>query len=194
MKFLSQINVNTEYTLPMVDGTNGQVLSTDGSGVAYWGTISVGSLPLDGLSDVIITSPSSDQMLRYGLRQGDTVPVWHNFTPNFLTPSSSIDALNDVTITSAATGQVLQWSGSAWVNATVTSAGYVSKVQHEVKAGVAITKGQALYVTGADGTNMVVGKASNVSEAMSSKTIGLAAASAAVNGKFFVITEGLIDG
>jgi hypothetical protein len=194
MKFLSQINVNTEYTLPMVDGTNGQVLSTDGNGVAYWGTISIGSLPLDGLSDVIITSPSSDQMLRYGLRQGDTVPVWHNFTPNFLTPSSSIDALNDVTITSAATGQVLQWSGSAWVNATVTSAGYVSKVQHEVKAGVAITKGQALYVTGADGTNMVVGKASNVSEAMSSKTIGLAAASAAVNGKFFVITEGLIDG
>jgi hypothetical protein len=194
MKFLSQISVNTRYTLPIVDGTNGQVLSTDGAGTAYWRTIVAGSGELDGLSDVSIVSLSSDQMLRYGLRQGDTVPVWHNFTPNFLTPSSSIDALNDVTITSAATGQVLQWSGSAWVNATVTSAGYVSKVQHEVKAGVAITKGQALYVTGADGTNIVVGKASNVSEAMSSKTMGLAAASAAVNGKFFVVTEGLIDG
>jgi hypothetical protein len=95
----------------MVDGTNGQVLSTDGNGVAYWGTISIGSLPLDGLSDVIITSPSSDQMLRYGLRQGDTVPVWHNFTPNFLTPSSSINALNDVVITTAAVGQILQYNG-----------------------------------------------------------------------------------
>ena len=118
MKFLSQINVNTEYTLPMVDGTNGQVLSTDGNGVTYWGTISAGSLTLDGLSDVIITSPSSDQMLRYGLRQGDTVPVWHNFTPNFLTPSSSIDSLGDVTITTAATGQLLRYNGSAWVNWT----------------------------------------------------------------------------
>jgi hypothetical protein len=118
MKFLSQINVNTEYTLPMVDGTNGQVLSTDGNGVAYWGTISAGSLTLDGLSDVIITSPSSDQMLRYGLRQGDTVPVWHNFTPNFLTPSSSINALNDVVITTAAAGQILQYNGSNWVNWT----------------------------------------------------------------------------
>ena len=194
MKFLSQINVNTEYTLPMVDGTNGQVLSTDGSGVAYWGTISAGSLTLDGLSDVILTSPSSDQMLRYGLRQGDTVPVWHNFTPNFLTPSSSIDALGDVTISTATTGQILQWSGSAWVNATLTTAGYISKVQHEVKAGEAITKGKAVYVTGADGTNMVVGLASNTGENTSSKTMGLALSTAAVNGKFFVVTEGLIDG
>ena len=178
----------------MVDGTNGQVLSTDGNGVAYWGTISAGSLTLDGLSDVIITSPSSDQMLRYGLRQGDTVPVWHNFTPNFLTPSSSIDALGDVTISSAASGQVLTWSGSAWVNSTITTAGYVSKVQHEVKAGVAITKGQAVYVTGADGTNIVVGLASNTGENTSSKTMGLALSNAAINGKFFVVTEGLIDG
>jgi hypothetical protein len=196
MKFLSQINVNTRYTLPIVDGTNGQVLSTDGNGVAYWGTISAGSLTLDGLSDVIITSPASGQLLRYGIPpgSGEVTPVWYNFTPNYLTPSSSIDALNDVTITSAATGQVLQWSGSAWVNATVTSAGYVSKVQHEVKAGVAITKGQAVYITGSDGTNMVVGLADNTSDGTSSKTMGLALANASVNNKFFVVTEGLIDG
>ena len=194
MKFLSQINVNTEYTLPMVDGTNGQVLSTDGNGVAYWGTISAGSLTLDGLSDVIITSPSSDQMLRYGLRQGDTVPVWHNFTPNFLTPSSSINALNDVVITTAAVGQILQYNGSNWVNATLSTVEYVSKVQHTVKAGVAITKGQAVYITGADGTNMIVGLASNASEATSSKVIGLAVSNAAINDQIFVVTEGLIAG
>jgi hypothetical protein len=194
MKFLSQINVNTEYTLPMVDGTNGQVLSTDGAGVAYWGTISVGSLPLDGLSDVIITSPSSDQMLRYGLRQGDTVPVWHNFTPNFLTPSSSINALNDVVITTAAAGQILQYNGSNWVNATLSTVEYVSKVQHTAKAGVAIAKGQAVYVTGANGTNMIIGLASNTSEGTSSKTMGIAASAAAVNDIIFVVTEGLLAG
>ena len=194
MKFLSQISVNTRYTLPIVDGTNGQVLSTDGAGTAYWRTIVAGSFSLDGLSDVSIVSLSSDQMLRYGLRQGDTVPVWHNFTPNFLTPSSSIDSLGDVTISTATTGQILQWSGSAWVNATLTTAGYVSKVQHEVKAGEAITKGKAVYVTGADGTNMVVGLASNTGENTSSKTMGIALSTAAVNSKFFVVTEGLIDG
>lgn len=194
MKFLSQINVNTEYTLPMVDGTNGQVLSTDGQGVAYWGTISAGSLTLDGLSDVIITSPSSDQMLRYGLRQGDIVPVWHNFTPNFLTPSSSINALNDVVITTAAAGQILQYNGSNWVNATLSTVEYVSKVQHTVKAGVAITKGQAVYVTGSNGTNMIVGLASNTSEGTSSKTMGLAASAAAINDNIFVVTEGLLAG
>lgn len=194
MKFLSQINVNTEYTLPMVDGTNGQVLSTDGNGVAYWGTISAGSLTLDGLSDVILTSPSSDQMLRYGLRQGDTVPVWHNFTPNFLTPSSSINALNDVVITTAAAGQILQYNGSNWINATLSTVEYVSKVQHTVKAGVAITKGQAIYVTGSNGTNMIVGLASNASEGTSSKTMGLAASTAAINDNIFVVTEGLLAG
>jgi hypothetical protein len=196
MKFLSQINVNTEYTLPIVDGTNGQVLATDGNGTAYWGSISAGATNLDALTDVILTSPSSGQLLRYGIPpgSGETQPVWYNFTPNYLTPSSSIDNLGDVTITSAATGQVLQWSGSAWVNATITTAGYVSKVQHEVKAGVAIAKGQAVYITGADGTNMIVGLADNTSDGTSSKTMGLALSSASVNGKFFVVTEGLIDG
>jgi hypothetical protein len=196
MKFLSQINVNTEYTLPMVDGTNGQVLSTDGNGVAYWGTISAGSLTLDGLSDVIITSPATGQILRYGIPvgSGEVNPVWHNVTPNFLTPSSSIDALNDVTITTAATGQILQYNGTAWVNATLSTVEYVSKVQHIVKAGVAITKGQAVYVTGSDGTNMIVGLASNTSEGASSKTIGLAASTAAINDQIFVVTEGLLAG
>ena len=177
MKFLSQINVNTEYTLPMVDGTNGQVLSTDGNGVAYWGTISAGSLTLDGLSDVIITSPSTGQILRYGIPvgSGEVNPVWHNVTPNYLTTSSSIDALNDVVITTAAAGQILQYNGSNWVNATLSTVEYVSKVQHIIKAGVAITKGQAVYITGSDGTNMIAGLASNTSEGASSKVMGLAA-------------------
>jgi hypothetical protein len=80
MKFLSQINVNTEYTLPMVDGTNGQVLSTDGAGVAYWGSISAGATNLNALTDVIITSPQVDQILVYRTPLGEGVPVWMNVT------------------------------------------------------------------------------------------------------------------
>ena len=71
---------------------------------------------------------------------------------------------------------------------------YTSTVQHEVKAGVALTKGQAVYVSSANGTNMIVSKASNASESTSSKTMGLVASSAALNGIIFVITEGLLTG
>ena len=74
------------------------------------------------------------------------------------------------------------------------AAAYTSTLQHEVKAGVDLTKGQAVYVTSADGTNMIVSKASNASEATSSKTLGLIAQNLNINGKGYVITEGLLSG
>jgi len=70
-------------------------------------------------------------------------------------------------------------------------------VAHLVKAGVALTKGQAVYVTGSTGqagTNMIVGKASNASEPTSSKTMGLIDSNLAINGQGYVITEGLLAG
>ena len=71
---------------------------------------------------------------------------------------------------------------------------YTSSVQHIVKAAVELTKGQAVYISSADGTNMVVSKASNASEQTSSKTLGLIAQNLAINGQGFVITEGLLAG
>lgn len=63
-----------------------------------------------------------------------------------------------------------------------------------VKAGVAINKGQAVYVTTADGTNIIVGKASNLTEAASSKTLGLLDATVPLNGMANVISNGLLEG
>jgi hypothetical protein len=80
---------------------------------------------------------------------------------------------------------------------TTTTYAYTSTVKHLVKAGVDLTKGQAVYVTGStgnSGTNMIVGKASNDAEATSSKTMGLVEASASTNGQVYVITEGLLAG
>lgn len=74
---------------------------------------------------------------------------------------------------------------------------YTSTVKHLVKAGVAVTKGQAVYVTGSTGqagTNMIIGKASNAQESTSSKTMGLVETDLAVNGIGYVITEGLLAG
>ena len=75
-----------------------------------------------------------------------------------------------------------------------SSAAYTSVLKHPVKAGEAINKGQAVYVSSANGTNMIVTKASNATEATSSKTIGLLETTLALNGIGNVITEGLLAG
>jgi hypothetical protein len=95
--------------------------------------------------------------------------------------------------TGGATGDILaKASGTDYDVEWISN--YTSTVQHEVKAGVALTKGQAVYVSSANGTNMIVSKASNASESTSSKTMGLVASSAALNDIIFVITEGLLTG
>lgn len=67
-------------------------------------------------------------------------------------------------------------------------------IQQTVKASTALTKGTAVYVSDADGTNVIVGKASNATEALSSKTLGLIAQDLANNGIGTVITEGRLAG
>jgi len=93
-----------------------------------------------------------------------------------------------------ANGVVKYRTGAEVASDIGAAVGYVSTVKHEVKLGEAISKGQAVYVSGSDGTNMIVSKASNASEATSSKTFGLLESGGALNAKVFVITEGLLAG
>jgi hypothetical protein len=96
-------------------------------------------------------------------------------------------------------GQILTKIDATNYNATWQDnyADWTSVVKHIVKndgTGL-ITKGTAVYVTGSNGTNMLVGKASNTSEATSSKTMGLMQSDITTTGGTqtgFVITEGLI--
>lgn len=69
-----------------------------------------------------------------------------------------------------------------------------SYVEHSVKYGEALIKGQAAYVSGSDGTNMVVSKADYSSDATSSKTIGLIDGSGPLNFQGKILTEGLLTG
>ena len=71
---------------------------------------------------------------------------------------------------------------------------FSESIRHQVKAAIAINKGQPVYVSSADGTNMIVSLASNTAEATSSKTMGLLDATVATNGFANVITEGLLAG
>ena len=80
-----------------------------------------------------------------------------------------------------------------WID-EAPAASYTSQVKHQVKAGEAINKGQAVFVSSADGTNMIVSKASNATEGTSSKTMGLLESTVSTNGFTNVIAEGLLSG
>lgn len=68
-----------------------------------------------------------------------------------------------------------------------------SKVKHLVKNGnTTITKGTPVYISSASGTNMIISKASNTTDALSSKTIGIVEQTLAPNQIGYVVTEGLI--
>jgi hypothetical protein len=79
-----------------------------------------------------------------------------------------------------------------WID--VPAAPYTSTVKHQVKAAEAISKGQAVYVSSADGTNMIVSKASYSTEEYSAGTMGLLDATVSTNGFANVVTEGLLAG
>lgn len=98
-------------------------------------------------------------------------------------------------------GQILTKVDATDYNATWQEnyADWTSIVKHIVKndGNALITKGTPVYSTGADGTNILVGKASNTSEATSSKTIGLMQSDITTTGGTqtgFVVTEGLLGG
>lgn len=60
-----------------------------------------------------------------------------------------------------------------------------------VKNGASsLTKGTPVYITGADGTNVIIGAASNASEANSSKVIGLTETDLTANAMGYVVTDG----
>lgn len=90
-------------------------------------------------------------------------------------------------------------SGNLKQIAYTTPSASTSTIKHIVKnngTGL-ITKGTPVYVTGADGTNMLVGKASYTSEATSSKTMGLMESDITTTGGTqtgYVVTEGLLGG
>jgi hypothetical protein len=115
---------------------------------------------------------------------------------NGLEVATSDDIPKQVVPIGGTTGQILAKVDDTdynleWIE---NYANYTSVLKHTVNASVALTKGQAVYVSGASGTNMLVSKASNVSEATSSKTLGLIAQNLAINGQGFVVTEGLLSG
>jgi hypothetical protein len=84
-----------------------------------------GASTLNDLTDVTISSPGADQILKY-----DTLTSqWINAAPS--TPSIALDGLSDVTTTTPSNGQALIYNGSTfqWENQTISSGGISNVVE-----------------------------------------------------------------
>ena len=76
--------------------------------------------------------------------------------------------------------------------ATGTTSG--SRTLNVKNGASSLTKGQPVYISSADGTNIIISAAGNGSEATSSKTIGLVTTALSANAMGVVITNGLLSG
>lgn len=73
---------------------------------------------------------------------------------------------------------------------------FVPKLKQVVRngTGALLTKGQAVYISSANGTNVIVSLAKADAEITSSKTLGLIEADIAINASGYVVTEGILTG
>jgi hypothetical protein len=70
-----------------------------------------------------------------------------------------------------------------------------SRITAYVKNGsTSLAKGVPVYITGADGTNIIVGPASNDSESTSSKTLGFTQTALSANQHGYIVLEGSLNG
>ena len=85
----------------------------DGTGPTYVNS-GITTTQLNDLSDVLITSPANDEILRFVTGTSD----WRNAAQT----ASAISALTDVDTTGAVNTDVLQFNGTTWVDAAVSAA------------------------------------------------------------------------
>jgi hypothetical protein len=102
-------------------------------------------------------------------------------------PASAVD--NNIATFDGTTGKLIQDGGTTIADINTNAVDRIT-----VKLAQSINKGQAVYISGANGTNILVSKSDNTTEATSSKTLGLLETTGATNAIVNVITSGLLDG
>ena len=111
----------------------------------------------------------------------------------FLLPNgSSTGTIDNATLTANRSYTLPNASG--YVALTTNANGAVTNSEVYVKAAEPITAGNAVYISGASGTNKIISKAQAISDPLSSKTLGLSLQNLATNGFGYVVTEGDITG
>lgn len=136
--------------LPTQTSQAGKVLSTNGTNTS-WTTFN-----LDGLTDVVITTPTTNQTLQYNGTN------WVNAATS--TSTINLDGLSDVVITTPVTNQILQYNGTNWVN-TATAALTAHNGLSSIQGGVT---GQYFHIT--TDQNTTIAAITSASNGLSIKT------------------------
>lgn len=82
---------------------------------------------------------------------------------------------------------------TAWTGLSYSPSSRTTQIAKNDTGG-SVTKGQVVYISGANGANALFSLADADSEATSSKTVGLLAQNLATNGIGAIVTEGLLSG
>lgn len=160
---------------------NGYLLSADGSGGVIFTPAST-----SGLTSVVGVSPIS------AVVSGGTVSV--SLDASYQTAGTYVTSVVGTSPVSASGTTAITVSVDQAL-LSVADASTASTVRTYVKnaSGSTITKGSAVYVTGADGTNALIGLASATSDAASSKTLGILASTLTNNAFGYVIENGQLS-
>jgi hypothetical protein len=192
---VKQGNWDDAYTFvtafPSQTSNGGKYLTTDGS-VLSWGTVAAGVTSFNTRTGAI-TLTSGDVTTALGYTPvTDARTITINGTTFDLTANRTY-TVSGTLPTGGTAGQLLAKIDATNYN-TQWIDNYATQLKHEVKLGATIAKGKAVYVSSADGTNMIVSAASNATEATSSKTLGLLETGGVTNDIVKVVTEGLLAG
>ena len=129
---MSAIISDTAPTSPI----SGQIWynSSDGGTYVYYNSlwVDIGAAPFNTLLNLVdakgdlLAGTANDTLAKVTVGANGTFLKANSSTATGLEWASipainTLDDVGDVTITSASSGQVLQWNGSAWINATVSS-------------------------------------------------------------------------
>jgi len=160
---------------------NGYLLSADGSGGVIFTPAST-----SGLTSVVGISPIS------AIVSGGTVSV--SLDASYQTAGTYVTSVVGTSPVSASGTTAITVSVDQSL-LSVADASTASTLRTYVKnsSGSTITKGQAVYVTGADGTNALISLASASADATSSKTLGIAASTMTNNAFGYVIENGQLS-
>lgn len=173
--------------------SNGYLLTANGSGGTVWSPAST-----SGLTSVVGVSPIS-AIVSGGIASVSLDASYSSSTHNH----SGVYQPVGTYVTSVVGTSPVSASGTTAITVsidqaalTVADASTASTVRTYVKnsSGSTITKGQVVYVTGADGTNALIGLASASTDATSSKTLGIVANTMTNNAFGYVIENGQLSG
>jgi len=112
----------------------------------------------------------------------------------YTTGAQSINGSKDFLLRPTVNGSGILLNGEVQNNTIISGVVYSAQINVKNGEGSTIYKGQPVYIKGADGTNIVVGLASNTSEGTSSKTLGFIVQDSLLNNASgTVITDGLLQ-